>query len=61
MVNKRPMVIGRGSTEPVDPVSGLTPTEAVWARQVVRHMDELNRLLDERGSPIRYTLDRRIT
>ena len=51
---REPMRVGKGSTEPVDPVSGLTPTEATWLRQAVRHLIELNRLLAERGSTIRF-------
>jgi hypothetical protein len=52
------MVVGRGSTEPVSPITDLTPTETKWANQVRKHLDELNKLLSERGARFRYTVDR---
>lgn len=52
------MRVGKDSTEPVDPVSGLTPTEAHWLVQAVKHARELNKLLEERGSNIRYFTSR---
>lgn len=57
-MSRKPMIIGKGSTEPVNVATGLTPTETAWATQVRRHLDELNRLLTERGSNLRYTVDR---
>lgn len=52
------MRVGKDSTEPVDPVSGLTPTETIWLVQAVKHVRELNKLLDERGVSITYRVDR---
>lgn len=55
---REPMRVGKDSTERVDPVGGLTPIEASWLVQTVKHARELNRLLGERGSNIRYRVDR---
>jgi hypothetical protein len=55
---REPMRVGKDSTEPVDPVSGLTPTEATWLVQAVRHARELNELLAARGSRLRYRINR---
>lgn len=52
------MRVGKDSTEPVDPVTGLTPIEKTWFDQAVKHVLELNRLLEERGSNIRYFTSR---
>lgn len=52
------MRVGKDSTEPVDPKNGLTPTEARWFVQSVKHVRELNKLLEERGSKTRYRVDR---
>lgn len=52
------MRVGQDSTEPVDPQSGLTPTETAWWVQTVKHVRELNKLLEERGSEARYELHR---
>ncbi len=53
------MIIGKGSTEPVNVATGLTPTETAWATQTRKHLDELNRLLTERGTNLRFTVDRK--
>lgn len=52
------MRVGKDSTEPVDPESGLTPTETIWLGQARKHVGELNKLLEERGSNIRYFTSR---
>lgn len=57
-MSREPMRVGKDSTERVDPVSGLTPTEATWLVQVHRHIKELNRLLAERGSTRRYWVEK---
>lgn len=53
------MIIGKGRTEPVNVATGLTPTETAWATQTRKHLDELNRLLTERGTNLRFTVDRK--
>lgn len=57
-MSREPMRVGKDSTERVDPVSGLTPTEATWLVQAHRHIRELNRLLEERGSTRRYWVEK---
>lgn len=51
---REPMRVGKDSTEPVNPVTGLTPIEKTWLDQAVKHVRELNKLLEERGSTLRY-------
>lgn len=53
------MIIGKGSTEPVNVATGLTPTETAWATQVRKDLDKLNELLADRGANFRYTVDRK--
>lgn len=55
---REPMRVGKDSIEPVDPISELTPTETAWLVQAVKHIRELNKLLDERGVSITYRVDR---
>lgn len=55
---REPMRVGRDSTEPVDPITGLTPTETAWWAATAKHVGELNKLLEERGSEARYELRR---
>lgn len=57
-MSREPTRVGKDSTEPVDPVSGLTPTETVWLVQAVKHVRELNKLLWERGSVLTYSIER---
>lgn len=52
------MRVGQDSTEPVDPQSGLTPTETIWLDQTREHLHELNQLLYERRAEPRYELHR---
>lgn len=52
------MIVGKGSTEPVSVVTGLTPTETSWAAETRKHLDRLNELLADRGANFRYTVDR---
>lgn len=53
MARKR-TIVGQGSTENIDKDTGLTPTETLWLKQARKHIDELNLLLEERGSTMRF-------
>lgn len=55
---REPMRVGKDSTEPVDPNTGLTPTETAWLDQARKHVHELNRLLYERRAEPRFELHR---
>lgn len=48
------MRVGRDSTEPVNPITGLTLTETRWLITAQHDVKELNKLLWERGSKIRF-------
>jgi hypothetical protein len=53
-----PMRVGKDSTEPVDPITWLTPTETIWLDQAEKHVEYLNKLLTERGATPRFEIHR---
>lgn len=53
-MSREPMRVGRESTEPVNPITGLTLTETRWLITAQHDVKELNKLLWERGSKIRF-------
>lgn len=55
---REPMRVGKDSTEPVNPETGLTFTETVWWNTTVHDATELNKLLKERGSLVRFRIVR---